>query len=303
VQGDHAALEHAPIGGEVTIPLVRDFNLPFDLAMALEPAAPTDPPAPFTITGVLTARRDGALVIDVPLAGRVEIPADDIRRRERRSVRVHDLLLASGERLRAPSLVASDSEFLVPVPGEREPRRIPRDQVAGHRAVGPIEVGREDSPLYFRLPLGGGVLAGALTLALVILPVIIISSQEALRAVPASLREGALAAGATRWQVVSRMVLPSAMPGIMTGAILAMSRAIGEAAPLLVIGGILFITFTPVNLMSDFAAMPLQIYQWASRPQTEFASVAAAGIIVLLVVLLLFNGTAILIRRRFRTPG
>lgn len=155
---------------------------------------------------------------------------------------------------------------------------------------------------YFQLPPGRGVLAGGLTLMLVVLPIVIISAQEALRAVPDSLREGALAAGATRWQMVRRMTLPAAMPGIMTGSILAMSRAIGEAAPILIIAGIVFITFTPEHLMDDFTAMPLQIFDWAGRPQAEFHKVAASGIIVLLAVLLSFNAVAVLVRQKLQKP-
>lgn len=155
---------------------------------------------------------------------------------------------------------------------------------------------------YFRIPFGRGVLAGALTLVLVILPVMIIAAQEALRAVPNSLRDAALGLGATRWQVVRHVTLPAALPGIMTGAILAMSRAIGEAAPLLMIAGIVFISNPPGNIMDDFTAMPLQIYNWAQRPQTEFHQLAASGIIVLLVVLLVFNGLAVLIRQRYSKP-
>ncbi len=158
----------------------------------------------------------------------------------------------------------------------------------------------ERTAFYFRVPFGRGLLAGALTLSLVILPVVIITSQEALRAVPNSLRDAALGLGATRRRVVFRVTLPAATPGIMTGAILAMSRAIGEAAPLLMIAGIVFITFAPGNLMDDFTAMPLQIYNWAQRPQKEFHDLAAAGIVVLLAVLLVFNGAAIVIRQRFQ---
>jgi phosphate transport system permease protein len=155
---------------------------------------------------------------------------------------------------------------------------------------------------YFRIPFGRGVLAGALTLVLVILPMMIIAAQEALRAVPNSLRDAALGLGATRWQVVRHVALPAALPGIMTGAILAMSRAIGEAAPLLMIAGIVFISNPPGNIMDDFTAMPLQIYNWAQRPQEEFHQLAASGIIVLLVVLLVFNGIAVLIRQKYSKP-
>jgi phosphate transport system permease protein len=165
-----------------------------------------------------------------------------------------------------------------------------------------FELGSPESWYYIRLPFGGCVLTGGLTLMIVVLSIVIIASQEALRAVPDSLREGALATGATRWQMVSRMTLPAALPCIMTGVILSMSRAIGEAAPLLVVGGFLFVTFTPRNTMDDFAAMPLQIYNWASRPQAEFAKVAASGIIVLLAILLTFNAAAVLIRQVFQKP-
>jgi phosphate transport system permease protein len=151
---------------------------------------------------------------------------------------------------------------------------------------------------YFRLPFGRGVLAGALTLMLVILPVIIISSQEALRAVPGSLREGAAGLGATPWQVVWNVTLPASIPGIMTGSILAMSRAIGETAPILIIAGIVYIRNAPQNLMDSYTVMPLQIYNWTSRPQEEFHAIAAGGIIILLAILLSFNAVAVLIRHR-----
>jgi phosphate transport system permease protein len=163
-------------------------------------------------------------------------------------------------------------------------------------------IGSPENWFYIRIPFGGCVLTGGLTLMLVILPIVVIASREALRAVPDSLREGALAVGSTRWQMVARMTLPAAIPGIMTGVILAISRAIGEAAPLLVVGGFLFVTFTPANLMDDFAAMPLQIFNWASRPQADFASVAATGIIVLLAILLFFNATAVFVRYKFQKP-
>ncbi len=155
---------------------------------------------------------------------------------------------------------------------------------------------------YFRLPFGRGILTGALTLMLVILPIIIISSQEALRAVPSSLRQASLGLGATPWQTVRYVTLPAAFPGILTGAIIAMSRAIGEAAPLLMIAGIVFITNAPGNLMDDFTAMPLQIYNWAGRPQKEFHDLAASGIIVLLSALLTFNAVAVILRQKLQKP-
>jgi phosphate transport system permease protein len=163
-------------------------------------------------------------------------------------------------------------------------------------------IGNEESFFFLRIPFGSSVLAGGLTLMLVILPVVIISTQEALRAVPSSLRSGALALGATPWQTVWGITLPAAIPGIMTGAILSMSRAIGESAPLLVLGGLLLVFNTPTNLMSDFAILPLQIYNWAGRPQDEFHAIAASAIIIQLCVLLFFNGIAVFIRQKLQKP-
>jgi phosphate transport system permease protein len=147
---------------------------------------------------------------------------------------------------------------------------------------------------------GRSLLAGAATLALLILPVIIIAAQEAIRAVPPSIRFGAYALGATRWQVVARQVLPLAFPGIMTGTILALSRAIGETAPLIVIGAVGYVAFLPTGPLDEFTVMPIQIYDWISRPQAEFHELAASGIVVLLLVLLSMNAIAIVLRNRFQ---
>ncbi len=147
--------------------------------------------------------------------------------------------------------------------------------------------------------LGRTIISGALTMALLILPVIIIASQEAIRAVPPSLRQAAFALGATRWQVARDHVIPAAMPGILTGIILSISRAMGETAPLLVVGAAAYVTFNPTGVMSKYTALPMQIYEWARRPQQEFQDLAAAAIIVLLVLLLLLNATAIYLRQRF----
>ncbi len=165
-----------------------------------------------------------------------------------------------------------------------------------------VELGNPESLFYLRLPFGSSVLAAGLTLMLVILPIVIISTQEALRAIPPSLRSGAMALGATPWQTVWGITLPAAVPGIMTGAILAMSRAIGESAPLLVVGSALFLRFTPENLMSEYSVLPLQIFNWAQRPQAEFHALAAGGIIIQLAVLLAFNGVAVLIRQKLQKP-
>ena len=146
--------------------------------------------------------------------------------------------------------------------------------------------------------LGRSVLAGALTMSLLTLPVIIIAAREAIKAVPQSLRHGAMALGATRWQTVRHHVLPQALPGILTGIILALSRAIGEAAPLMMIGALSYVAFVPQGPMDGFTALPIQIFNWTSRPQTEFHGLAAAAIIVLLLVLVLMNAAAVIIRQR-----
>jgi phosphate transport system permease protein len=148
------------------------------------------------------------------------------------------------------------------------------------------------------------LLAGGLTLALLVLPIIIIASREAIRAVPVSIEQGAMALGATRWQAVSRQTVPAALPGMLTGTILALSRAIGEAAPLIVVGGVAFGTQLPsVNPLNandtPLFAMPLQIFDWTDRPQAAFQELAAAGIIVLLGVLILMNAVAIILRNKF----
>jgi phosphate transport system permease protein len=146
---------------------------------------------------------------------------------------------------------------------------------------------------------GRTVIAGALTMALLILPVVIIASQEAIRAVPPSLRQAAFALGATRWQVARDHVIPAAMPGILTGIILSISRAVGETAPLLVVGAAAYVTFNPTGLTSKYTVLPMQIYEWARRPQQDFQDLAAAAIIVLLALLLVLNGAAIVLRQRF----
>lgn len=150
------------------------------------------------------------------------------------------------------------------------------------------------------LALGRSILAGALTMSLLILPTIIITTQEALRAVPRSYRHGALALGATPWQTVQHITLPAALPGILTGIILAISRAMGESAPLVTIGALVYIAYIPRGPMDGFTALPIQIFNWASRPQQGFHQAAAAASIVLLIVLLLLNSIAIYLRNRYR---
>lgn len=150
------------------------------------------------------------------------------------------------------------------------------------------------------LDLGFILITGSMTLALLVLPMVIIASREAIRAVPPSIREGSLALGATQWQTIWRQVLPAAVPGILTGVILAISRAIGEAAPLLLLGAATFVTFDP-GVFSDtgWTALPVQIFDYAKRPQEEFKDVAAAGIIIMLGVLLLMNSFAVWLRNRY----
>jgi phosphate transport system permease protein len=150
------------------------------------------------------------------------------------------------------------------------------------------------------LDLGFVLAAGSMTLALLVLPTVIIAAREAIRAVPPSIREGALALGATKWQTVRRQVLPASIPGVITGVILAVSRAIGETAPLLLVGATTFVTFNPEFFSSDgYTALPVQIFNYAKRPQEEFHVLAAAGILVMLIVLLAMNSFAVWLRNRY----
>ena len=144
------------------------------------------------------------------------------------------------------------------------------------------------------------LLSGALTMTLLILPVIIIAAREAIRTVPKAYREGAIALGATKWQTTWTQVLPSALPGIMTGCILAFSRAIGETAPLVTLGALTYIAFLPDSLFAPFTALPIQAFNWISRPQADFHANAAAAIVILLVVMLFLNGAAIVLRAKFQ---
>lgn len=144
------------------------------------------------------------------------------------------------------------------------------------------------------------LVAGALTLSLLVMPIVIIASQEAVRAVPSSYRDAAYAMGATRWQVVKMVVLPQAIPSIMSGIILAMSRAIGETAPILVVSSLVFITYVPTSPFDRFTVLPLQIVTWVSQPQDDFRHIAAAAIVILLVMLLTMNAAAIYIRAKFQ---
>ena len=177
--------------------------------------------------------------------------------------------------------------------------RVLRTNISNLAGVPSIIYGIFGLALFARsLGLGFTVLAGALTLSLLILPVVIISAIEALDAVPDSQREGAYALGATRWQMVRGTILPAAGPGILTGIILAMARAIGETAPLILVGAVTFVTWVPDPLSGGYTVLPIQIYQWAQRPQEEFQAIAASAIIVILVLLFILNLLAVIIRIR-----
>ncbi len=179
-----------------------------------------------------------------------------------------------------------------------------------------VEIPLGFATVTLQVPFGRSVLSGALTLALLIMPILIVATQEALRAVPAGIRHAALALGASKWQTIRYQVLPAAAPGILTGVILALSRAVGETAPLLMIGALSYVAFTPggIERLSDllslqklagvpfspFTVLPIQIFNWALRPQREYHHLAAAAIVVLLIFLFVLNGAAIYLRYRFR---
>jgi phosphate transport system permease protein len=179
--------------------------------------------------------------------------------------------------------------------------RVVQTNIANLAGVPSIVYGILGLEIFVRsLGLGKSVLAGGLTLALLVLPIVIIAAEEAIRAVPPSIREGGYALGATRWQTIWHLVLPQAFPGVLTGVILAVSRAIGETAPLIVMGALTFVPFSPDGLFSRFTVLPIQIFNWVSRPQEGFHEAAAAGIIVLLVLLMSMNTVAIFLRNKFQ---
>ncbi len=150
------------------------------------------------------------------------------------------------------------------------------------------------------MQLGASLLAGALTLALLILPILIVATREALKAVPSSLREASYAMGATKWQTIYHQVLPAAAGGILTGIILSLSRAMGETAPLIVIGALAYVPFVPVSPMDEFTVLPMQIFNWVSRPQQEFLINGAAAIIILLLITFVMNGAAVYLRNKWQ---
>lgn len=176
--------------------------------------------------------------------------------------------------------------------------------IANLAAVPSIIYGLLGLGLFVRfLAMGQSVLAGASTLALLALPVVILSTREALRTVPGTIREGSYALGATKWQTIWYQVLPISLPGILTGLILSLSRAIGETAPLITIGALTYIPFAPDGIWSKFTVLPIQVFNWVSRPQPEFKVNAAAGILVLMVLLLAMNTVAAIVRDRFQRQG
>ena len=178
-------------------------------------------------------------------------------------------------------------------------RQIVQTNVSNLAGVPSIVYGILGLGLFVRtLAMGRSVIAGALTMSLLVLPVVIIAAQESLRAVPGSIRHASFALGATRWQTVRHQVLPAALPGIMTGVILALSRALGEAAPLLAVGALTFVPFSPASVWDEYTVLPIQIFNWTTLPRAEFQNVAAAGIIVLLTVLLCMNALAVAVRYR-----
>ncbi len=178
-------------------------------------------------------------------------------------------------------------------------RRMIDTNIANLAGVPSIIYGMLGLAVFVRfMGLGRSILAGALTMAVLILPIIIVSAREALKAVPQSVRHAAFALGATNWQTIRSHVLPVAMPGILTGIILSMARAAGETAPLILIGALSFVAFVPEGPLDSFTVLPIQVFNWVSRPQEEFHQIAAAGIVVLVALLLVTNGLAVLIRMR-----
>jgi phosphate transport system permease protein len=172
--------------------------------------------------------------------------------------------------------------------------------IANLAGVPSIVFGLLGLTIFVRLAgLGSSVLAGGLTMSLLILPVIVVASQEAIRTVPREIREASFGMGATKWQTIRRIVFPAALPGILTGTILALSRAVGETAPLLVLGALAYVAFVPESLFSQFTVLPIQLYNWTSRPQEDFHMLAASGIIILMIILLIMNSIAVYIRNKF----
>lgn len=189
--------------------------------------------------------------------------------------------------------------YLAEYAGDSRLTRALRTNISNLSGVPSVIYGIFGLAIFVRgIGLGFTVISGALTLALLILPVVIIASMEAIKAVPDAQREGAYALGASRWQMVRRAVLPAAAPGIMTGIILAMARAIGETAPLILVGAFTFVTFLPQPFEGGYTVLPIQVYDWATRPQADFHGLASAAIIVVLILMLVLNALALFVRAR-----
>lgn len=207
------------------------------------------------------------------------------------------IILISLTTLMAVPIGVGAAVYLEEYAGDTRLTRLIRLNIANLAGVPSVVYGILGLALFVRwMGMDRSILAGACIMALLSLPVIIIASREALAAVPGSFREAAFAMGATRWQTIRAHVLPAAMPGIMTGIILAISRAIGEAAPLLMLGALTFVTFVPESLYDPFTVLPIQVYAWSDQAQEEYRSLAAAGIIVLLGILLPMNALAVGVR-------
>ena len=196
----------------------------------------------------------------------------------------------------------STAIYLEEFAGKNRINRLIELNIANLAGVPSVIYGLLGLAVFVQFLFGGSrnVTAGALTMTLLILPIVVIASQEAIKAVPSSYRDAAYAMGANKWQVVKSIVLPQALPGMMSGIILALSRAIGESAPILIISSLVWVTFVPTTPDSKFTVLPLQIFTWVSQPQHDFRGIAAAGIIVLLVVLLSMNALAIWIRSKYQ---
>ena len=196
----------------------------------------------------------------------------------------------------------STAIYLEEFAGKNRINRLIELNIANLAGVPSVIYGLLGLAVFVQFLFGGSrnVTAGALTMTLLILPIVVIASQEAIKAVPSSYRDAAYAMGANKWQVVKSIVLPQALPGMMSGIILALSRAIGESAPILIISSLVWVTFVPTTPDSKFTVLPLQIFTWVSQPQHDFRGIAAAGIIVLLVVLLSMNALAIWVRSKYQ---
>ena len=254
----------------------------------------------------------GALIYDIVSDGAGRLSWDFIRGFSSRRAEQAGIWLASAgsvyvslvtAALAVPVGVAA-AIYLEEYGGRSLVARLIEINITNLAAVPSIIYGLLGLGLFVRtMGFGRSILAGGATLALLVLPVVILSTREALRAVPGSIREGSYALGATKLQTIWHQVLPMAMPGILTGLILALSRAIGETAPLITIGAVTFVTFAPDSLSAPFTVLPIQIYNWVSRPQPAFHANAAGGIIVLLVLLLTMNAAAIWLRDRYQKKG